>query len=78
MSEPQIYKIERQTADDNYEVKELVERCEYDSVVAENKRLRETLNKISLGHEYSCGSNEGCHCTCRSGMAKKALGGESC
>ncbi|HYE73558.1 MAG TPA: hypothetical protein VEF04_09505 [Blastocatellia bacterium] len=34
---------------------------------------RDVLAKISLGHEYGCGTNEGCRCTCRAGIAFKAL-----
>ena len=34
---------------------------------------REQLALIALGHEYSCGSNEGLRCTCRAGIAVAIL-----
>jgi hypothetical protein len=35
--------------------------------------LSEALFKVSLGHQYGCGTNDGLRCTCVANIAKEAL-----
>ncbi len=62
--------------DENYEMRALAEETihnEFEDLKKDRQILLNALGKISLGHEYSCGVNEGVHCTCRAGMALKAI-----